>query len=82
MLSKKKFEEDDDVASLFNKDSEAQRHVMGDVACSQLKKGDVLQLERKGYFICDVPAGALDEATGAVASPAVLIGIPDGREKK
>ena len=82
LLSKKKFEEDDDVASLFNKDSEAQRHVMGDVACSQLKKGDVLQLERKGYFICDVPAGALDEATGAVASPAVLIGIPDGREKK
>jgi glutamyl-tRNA synthetase len=82
LLSKKKFEDEDDVASLFNKESETQRQVLGDVATAQLKKGDVLQLERKGYFICDVPAGVVDAETGLVASPAVLIGIPDGREKK
>jgi glutamyl-tRNA synthetase len=82
LLTKRKFEDEDDVATLFNTASETVRTAYGDVACADLKKGDVLQLERKGYFVCDVPAGAIDPATGACASAAVLLGIPDGREKK
>ena len=38
-----------------------------------LKKGDLLQLQRKGYYICDVPYG------GSADKPAVLFSIPDGR---
>lgn len=40
-----------------------------------LKKEDIIQLERKGYFIVDQPYG------GAADKPAVLFSIPDGRTK-
>lgn len=40
-----------------------------------LRKSDVLQLERKGYYIVDVPAGPAGQ-------PAVLFSIPDGHQKK
>lgn len=48
---------------------------MGDINMAALKKGDILQLERKGYFICDVPYG------GRADKPVVLFSIPDGRTK-
>jgi hypothetical protein len=35
----------------------------------------ILQLERKGYFICDVPY------SGSADKPAILFRIPDGRTK-
>jgi glutamyl-tRNA synthetase len=39
----------------------------------QLAKGDVVQLERKGYYIVDLAV--------AEGQPAVLLSIPDGRTK-
>jgi len=39
-----------------------------------LQKGDVLQLERKGYFI-------VDEPLTTHGKPLVLFSIPDGRAK-
>ena len=39
-----------------------------------LQKGDVLQLERKGYFIVDVPFQD-------IRTPITLFSIPDGRTK-
>lgn len=39
-----------------------------------LQKGDVLQLERKGYFI-------VDEPLTKPGKPIVLFNIPDGRVK-
>jgi hypothetical protein len=47
----------------------------GDANMHELRKGEVLQLERKGYYIVDVPA-AQD------GQPAVLFSIPDGHQKK
>ena len=47
----------------------------GDANMGELRKGEVLQLERKGYYIVDVPA-----AQGG--QPAVLFAIPDGHQKK
>lgn len=41
-----------------------------------LAKGEVLQLERKGYFIVDVPADPAHPER-----PMVLFNIPDGRAK-
>jgi glutamyl-tRNA synthetase len=41
-----------------------------------MKKGDILQLERKGYYIIDVP---YDE--NSPTKPIVLFDIPDGRAK-
>jgi glutamyl-tRNA synthetase len=40
-----------------------------------LQKGDIIQLERKGYFI-------VDEPLSKAGKPVVLFAIPDGRERK
>eukprot|EP00983_Pelagomonas_calceolata_P039914 1137380-Pelagomonas_calceolata.AAC.11 len=46
----------------------------GDTNMRTLQKGDVLQLERKGYFI-------VDEPLTKPGKPMVLFNIPDGRTK-
>jgi glutamyl-tRNA synthetase len=46
---------------------------VGDPNMRSLQKGDVLQLERKGYYIVDEPL--------AEGKPIVLFSIPDGRTK-
>ena len=75
LITKRKMEDEDKIADLFNQNSEFIRAAWGDCNMATLAKGDVLQLERKGYWIVDVPAGA-------DGSPAVLLNIPDGREKE
>ena len=47
---------------------------MGDANMRTLQKGDVLQLERKGYFIVDSPLTA-------PGHPIVLFNTPDGHTK-
>ncbi|KAF6254122.1 tRNA synthetases class I, catalytic domain-containing protein [Scenedesmus sp. NREL 46B-D3] len=75
LIMKKKVEEDDDFEQLVSPDTKLETAAVGDVNMASLKKGDILQLERKGYFICDVPYG------GSADKPAVLLSIPDGRTK-
>lgn len=43
---------------------------------AQLKKGDIIQILRKGYYICDKPYDA------ATQQPCVLFNIPDGATKE
>jgi hypothetical protein len=43
---------------------------------AQLKKGDIIQILRKGYYICDVPYD------GATQQPCHLLNIPDGGTKE
>lgn len=52
----------------------------GDANMRELRKGHVLQLERKGYYIVDVPAAPAQP--GQPGQPAVLFTIPDGHQKK
>ncbi len=40
-----------------------------------MKKGDIIQILRKGYYICDVPYN------GATQQPCHLLNIPDGGTK-
>ncbi len=56
-----------------------QRHessAWGDPNMRTLQKGDIIQLERRGYFIVDVPL------TKPGTQPMVLFEIPDGRPTK
>ncbi len=47
---------------------------LGDPNMRTLQKGDVIQLERKGYFMVDVPLVRSGQ-------PITLFSIPDGRQK-
>ena len=47
---------------------------VGDPNMRALQKGDIIQLERKGYFIVDSPLLRREE-------PIVLLSIPDGRKQ-
>jgi glutamyl-tRNA synthetase len=73
LITKKKLEEDDAFENFISPVSEFITPAIGDANLAELKKGDIIQLERKGFFICDEPLG--------VNTPLKLICIPDGRSK-
>ncbi|GFR43005.1 hypothetical protein Agub_g4005 [Astrephomene gubernaculifera] len=76
LINKKKVEEDDNFMDLVNNATRFEKLAIGDPNMRTLQKGDILQLERKGYYIVDEPYGV----KGA-GRPIVLFCIPDGRTK-
>ena len=54
--------------------------MLGDPDLALLKKGDIIQLQRKGFYICDEPYCA-SSPYSFVPSPCVLFSIPDGHTK-
>jgi len=54
--------------------------MLGDPLLRDLKKGDIIQLQRRGFFICDEPYRPSSAHTG-VESPCILFNVPDGHNK-
>ncbi|KAJ0800642.1 putative glutamate--tRNA ligase [Helianthus annuus] len=73
LITKKKLEEDEDFVDVLNPSTKKEIAALGDANMRNLKRGDILQLERKGYFRCDVPFIR-------PGKPIVLYSIPDGRQ--
>nr|XP_043609461.1 glutamate--tRNA ligase, cytoplasmic [Erigeron canadensis] len=73
LISKKKLEEDEDFIDVLNPDTKKEIAAVGDSNMRNLKRGDILQLERKGYFRVDVPFIRPGKQI-------VLYAIPDGRQ--
>ncbi|KAG2284122.1 hypothetical protein HID58_049572 [Brassica napus] len=73
LITKKKLEEDDEVATFVNPYTKKETSALGDSNMRNLQRGDVIQLERKGYYRCDVPFIKSSK-------PIVLFSIPDGRQ--
>lgn len=71
ILTKDRLEEEDNFEDFINKDSEQIEMLSGDINLRLLKKGDTIQLERRGYYICD-----------STVYPLTLIEIPDGKAAK
>ncbi|KAG0749319.1 hypothetical protein G6F16_001108 [Rhizopus arrhizus] len=71
LITKKKVEEGDEVKNLVTPVSEFKSAAIADGNIKQLKKGDIIQFERKGYYILDAPASG--------SEPAHFICIPDGK---
>ncbi|KAF9969465.1 hypothetical protein BGZ73_008180 [Actinomortierella ambigua] len=71
LITKRKIEEEDDLKDLLTPVTEFTTEAVADGNVAELNKGDIIQLERKGFYIVDRPAEA--------GKPAVLILIPDGK---
>ncbi|KAI8848751.1 tRNA synthetases class I, catalytic domain-containing protein [Chytridium lagenaria] len=74
LITKKKLEDDDKVEDFVTAVSEFQTEAWGDGNLRFAKKGDIIQLERKGYYIVD---DAYDAAKPS--KPIKVISIPDGK---
>ncbi|KAG8501805.1 hypothetical protein CXB51_004093 [Gossypium anomalum] len=66
--------EGEDFLDALNPCTKKETAAIGDSNIRNLKQGEILQLERKGYFRCDVPFVR-------PSKPVVLIAIPDGRQQ-
>lgn len=75
LITKKKLEEDDDVADFVTPQTEFRVEALADANVAELKQGDIIQFERKGYYILDKVQG--DLAKGDLHLD--FISIPDGR---
>ncbi|KAK4278739.1 hypothetical protein QN277_016542 [Acacia crassicarpa] len=75
LITKKKLEEGEDFLDVLNPCTRKETAAYGDSNMRNLKRGEILQLERKGYFRCDVPFLR-------PSKPIVLYAIPDGRQQK
>lgn len=69
LITKKKLEENDDVKDFVTPVTEFKEYAYADASVLDLSKGDIIQFERKGYFIYD------GEKDGARE----FFKIPDGR---
>ncbi|KAL0581100.1 glutamate--tRNA ligase [Marasmius crinis-equi] len=92
LITKKKLEENDNVKDFITPVTEFRETALADANVKDLKKGDYLQFERKGYFIFDgenkedgrlefirIPDGkaaGLASKAGAPATPAASQSVP------
>ncbi|KAK2966192.1 hypothetical protein RJ640_008758 [Escallonia rubra] len=67
-------DEDEDFLGVLNPCTKKEITALGDSNMRNLKRGETLQLERKGYFIYDAPFVRSSK-------PIVLFAIPDGRQQ-
>ncbi|XP_067018170.1 bifunctional glutamate/proline--tRNA ligase-like [Acropora muricata] len=80
VISKPVLTKNDDFKQFINKDSKHETVMAGDPAMAALKKGDIIQLQRRGYFICDQPYEPPSRYTGREC-PLILFSVPDGHTK-
>lgn len=51
--------------------------MLGEIALKRVEKGEIIQLQRKGFFRCDVPYAPLSPFSSREQS-LILFHIPDG----
>ena len=65
----------------LKQDTRKSEQIVCDPQLANCKEGDIIQLQRRGFFRVDRPYKPVDGATFN-DSPAVLFAIPDGRTKE
>uniref|UniRef100_A0A9L0RM17 Bifunctional glutamate/proline--tRNA ligase n=1 Tax=Equus caballus TaxID=9796 RepID=A0A9L0RM17_HORSE len=81
LITKPVLGKDEDFKQYVNKNSKHEELMLGDPCLKDLKKGDIIQLQRRGFFICDQPYEPVSPYSCREA-PCVLIFIPDGHTKE
>ena len=74
LITVAKVEEDMDFASIVRDKSWFETALRGEVAMRSVRKGEIIQLNRRGFCICD-------EVEGKDGAAMVLFMIPDGKTK-
>lgn len=69
---------DDDFKNFVAKDTRKEVEMLGEVELKRVKKGEIIELRRKGFFICDVPYAPVSPYSSREQS-VILFHIPDGR---
>jgi glutamyl-tRNA synthetase len=55
LIAKDKLEEEDVLEEVLNKSTEIKTEALADCNVANLKEGDIVQFDRKGYFRIDKP---------------------------
>jgi glutamyl/glutaminyl-tRNA synthetase len=74
LINKPKIEETDNIDELINYDNRKVTEAYGELEFKKLKEGNLIQIERRGYFYVDI---AWSESTDCI----VLHYIPEGKTK-
>ncbi|XP_014470889.1 PREDICTED: bifunctional glutamate/proline--tRNA ligase [Dinoponera quadriceps] len=69
---------DDDFKNFVAKETRKEVEMLGEVELKRVKKGEIIELRRKGFFICDVPYAPVSPYSSREQS-VILFHIPDGR---
>ncbi len=72
MLNKDKIEEEDELKDIFNPSTVLPYTAKGEAAMRTIRKGETIQVERRGFYICDAPYVRASE-------PIKLFFVPDGK---
>ncbi|EMP31172.1 Bifunctional aminoacyl-tRNA synthetase [Chelonia mydas] len=81
LITKPVLGKDEDFKQYVNQNSKQEELMLGDPCLKELKKGDIIQLQRRGFFICDQPYESVSPYSCKEA-PCILIYIPDGHTKE
>ncbi|KAG0418197.1 hypothetical protein HPB47_005035 [Ixodes persulcatus] len=80
ILSKQVLGKDDDFKDFVRKETRVAVSMLGDPLLKNLKKSDIIQIQRKGFFICDQPYDQSAARHISQEGPLVLYHIPDGTQ--
>ncbi|CAD5118054.1 DgyrCDS6794 [Dimorphilus gyrociliatus] len=81
LITKGVLDKNDDFKNFINRNSKKEIHFLGESMIGKLKKGDIIQVQRKGYYIVDVPYEPMSRHSSR-CQPAVLILVPEGNQEK
>ncbi|CAH1392443.1 unnamed protein product [Nezara viridula] len=81
LISKPVLGKDEDFKKYISHNTKTEVKMIGDPELANVKKSEIIQLQRKGFFICDVPYSEPSIHTGR-EKPIVLFFIPDGHTKE
>uniref|UniRef100_A0A1L8DRV9 Bifunctional glutamate/proline--tRNA ligase n=1 Tax=Nyssomyia neivai TaxID=330878 RepID=A0A1L8DRV9_9DIPT len=81
IISKGVLKGEDDFRNFIGQKTRIEVEMLGDPELKKLKQGDIIQLQRRGYFRVDVAYQPKSEYSN-LETPIVLFAIPDGHQKE
>uniref|UniRef100_F6T8P3 Bifunctional glutamate/proline--tRNA ligase n=1 Tax=Ciona intestinalis TaxID=7719 RepID=F6T8P3_CIOIN len=81
IITKPVLSKDDNFKDFINKNTRKEDIMIGEPCMVDLKQGDIIQLQRKGFYRCDQPYQP-PSVHSCKAAPCLLFHIPDGHTKE